>query len=188
MFTKTAMDTSKMFSYLDIFALDTFLGTNNEPPQHYRLPNHTWNAYQLALDFDYIIPATCNQHTLNTQLLDTSIKIWKLSKVVSDWCQDCLNVMNDRNHLWELKNSFYHWVGLESLNLETMHFWTYVDINYFYYLHARNSFLKLCCVFLERLIYCHNLAVVWLINRRGSDWLPDLFASLITPTIYIHLQ
>jgi hypothetical protein len=31
---------------------------------------------------------------------------------------------------------------LESLNSETMHFWTYFDVNYFYYLHMKNSFLK----------------------------------------------
>jgi hypothetical protein len=30
--------------------------------------------------------------------------------------------------------------------------------------------------------YCHDLVVVWLINRHGWDWLPDWFTSLITPT------
>jgi hypothetical protein len=30
-----------------------------------------------------------------------------------------------------------------------MHFQMYVDINYFYYIHMRNSFLKLCRVFLK---------------------------------------
>jgi hypothetical protein len=40
-----------MFSYLDIFILDIFLGTNNEPPQNYHPPNCTWNVYWLALDF-----------------------------------------------------------------------------------------------------------------------------------------
>jgi hypothetical protein len=33
-------------------------------------------------------------------------------------------------------------------DLETMHFSTYVEVNYFYYLHMRNPFLKLCPVFL----------------------------------------
>jgi hypothetical protein len=87
---------------------------------------------------------------LNTQLLYNSpIKIWKLSKIVSD----CLNVVNDGNHLWELQNSVYHSVVLESLNLETMHFWTYVDINHFYYLHMRKSFLKLCRIFFKHPVY-----------------------------------
>jgi hypothetical protein len=27
----------------------------------------------------------------------------------------------------------------ETINSETMHFWTCVDINYFYYLHVKNS-------------------------------------------------
>jgi hypothetical protein len=31
--------------------------------------------------------------------------------------------------------------------MDALHFWSYVDINYFYYLHMRNSFLKLCRVF-----------------------------------------
>jgi hypothetical protein len=38
----------QMFSYLNIFVLDIFLRTNGEPPEHYQLPNRTWNAYQLA--------------------------------------------------------------------------------------------------------------------------------------------
>jgi hypothetical protein len=38
------------FSFLDIFILDTFLGTNDEPPQHYHPPNCTWNVFRLALD------------------------------------------------------------------------------------------------------------------------------------------
>jgi hypothetical protein len=36
---------------LDIFVLDSFLGTNDEPPEHYCPSYHTWNVYQLALDF-----------------------------------------------------------------------------------------------------------------------------------------
>jgi hypothetical protein len=39
-------------------------------------------------------------------------------------------------------------------NSETMHFQTYVDINYFYYLHMRNSFLKLCHVFVKHPAFC----------------------------------
>jgi hypothetical protein len=30
-----------------------------------------------------------------------------------------------------------------------MRFWAYVNINYFYYLHMSNSFMKLCQVFLK---------------------------------------
>jgi hypothetical protein len=29
-------------------------------------------------------------------------------------------------------------------------------------------------------VYCHDLVVVWLISRRGSDWLPDLVKVKIT--------
>jgi hypothetical protein len=54
-------------------------------------------------------------------------------------------------HLQELRKSVYHSAVLESLNSETMHFRTYVDINCFYYLHMRNTFLKLCRVFLNTL-------------------------------------
>jgi hypothetical protein len=39
--------------------------------------------------------------------------------------------MNDKNHLLELQNSVYHSVALETLNLGTMHFQTYVDIYFF---------------------------------------------------------
>jgi hypothetical protein len=38
------------FPYLDIIIMDICLGTNDGPPQHYCLPNCTWNAYSLALD------------------------------------------------------------------------------------------------------------------------------------------
>jgi hypothetical protein len=41
-------------------------------------------------------------------------------------------------------------------NSETMHFQTYVDINYFYYLHMKNSFLKLC-IFETPCITCNYL-------------------------------
>jgi hypothetical protein len=48
MFTKAAMDT-----YNPIWTFSSwipFFGTNDEPPQHCHPPNHTWNAYRLALD------------------------------------------------------------------------------------------------------------------------------------------
>jgi hypothetical protein len=63
----------------------------------------------------------------------------------------CYNRVNDWNHLWKLWNSVYCSAILESFNLETMHFWTYVLMNYLYYPHTRmrNSFLKLCCVLLH---------------------------------------
>jgi hypothetical protein len=60
----------------------------------------------------------------------------------------CHNVVNEGNHLQELQTSVYRSEVLGSLNSETMHFWTYIDINYFYYLCRRNSFLKLCHIFL----------------------------------------
>jgi hypothetical protein len=43
-----------------------------------------------------------SHHTVNTQLLYTSSnKIWKLSKIVLNWCHYCLNIVNDRNNLRE---------------------------------------------------------------------------------------
>jgi hypothetical protein len=52
------------------------------------------------------------------------------------------------NHLRELRKSVYHSAILESLNSETMHFRTYADIKYFYYLHMRNPFVKVMpCIF-----------------------------------------
>jgi hypothetical protein len=56
-------------------------------------------------------------------------------------------------HLLEIQNSVYRSAVLETLNSETMHFRTYVDIKYFYYLHVRNSFLTLCHVNLKHPIY-----------------------------------
>jgi hypothetical protein len=41
-----------------------------------------------------------------------------------------------------------------------MHFRTYVDINYFYYLPITNSFMKLCCVLLNALCTCTNASSV----------------------------
>jgi hypothetical protein len=65
----------------------------------------------------------------------------------------CKPVWMYGNHMRELRKSVYHSAVLESLNSETMHFRTYVDINYFYYLHMRNPFLKLCRVFLKHPVY-----------------------------------
>jgi hypothetical protein len=60
--------------------------------------------------------------------------------------------MNNRTHLWELQNSVYHSAVLEPLNLESVHFWTYVDINCFYKLYVRNLFLELCHVLLKHTV------------------------------------
>jgi hypothetical protein len=49
--------------------------------------------------------------------------------------------------------------GLESLNSENLHFWSYIDINHFY-LHMRNSFLKLCRVFLKQSVYIYMCVCV----------------------------
>jgi hypothetical protein len=143
-----------MFSYLDIFILDTCLGTNDTPPQHYRLPNYTWNEYRLPLDL-----TTSSQQLAVTIHLTHSYCTLLLLRFgsfprLSHWYHDCVTVMNDRNHLRELRNSVYHSAVLESLNSETVHFGTYIDINYFYYLHMRNSFLKLCHVFFKYPVLC----------------------------------
>jgi hypothetical protein len=47
---------------------------------------------------------------------------------------------------FDLRNSDYHLAVFESLNSQTLHFRMYVDKNCFYYLHIRNSFMKLCPV------------------------------------------
>jgi hypothetical protein len=65
----------------------------------------------------------------------------------------CKPVWMYGNHLRELRMSVYQSAVLESLNSETMHFRTYVDINYFYYLHMRNPFLKLCLVFFKHPVW-----------------------------------
>jgi hypothetical protein len=44
-----------------------------------------------------------------------------------------------------------HSAVFEILNSETTHFLTYVNINSIYYLLIKNSFLKLCCIFLNTL-------------------------------------
>jgi hypothetical protein len=138
-----------MFSCLDIFVLDNFPGINDEPPQHYRPPNRTWNAYRLDIDLN----TSSQQLAITTHLTHNYCTLLLLrfgnSKIVSDWYHDCLNVVNDGNHLRELRNLVYHSAVLGSLNSEIKHFWFYVDINYFCYLHTRNSFLKLCCVFFK---------------------------------------
>jgi hypothetical protein len=53
-----------MFSCLDIFVLDTFLGTSDEPPQHYRKSDCTWNAYRLAVG----LGTSSQQLAVTTQL------------------------------------------------------------------------------------------------------------------------
>jgi hypothetical protein len=79
-------------------------------------------------EYTSITTAACNHHTLNTQLLYTStVKVWKLSKIVSYWYRDCPDAVNDGNCLRGLRDSVYHSTVSESLNLETMHFRTYVD-------------------------------------------------------------
>jgi hypothetical protein len=50
----------QMFSYLDIFVLGTFLGTNRETPQHYRPPN----AYRLTHQLSITTHLTHNYCTL----------------------------------------------------------------------------------------------------------------------------
>jgi hypothetical protein len=65
----------------------------------------------------------------------------------------CKSVWMYGKHLRELRKSVYHSAVLESLNSENMHFRTYIDINYFYYLHMKNPFLKLCRVFLKNSVY-----------------------------------
>jgi hypothetical protein len=42
-------------------------------------------------------------------------------------------------------------------NSETMHFRAYVDINYVYFLHMGNCFLKLRRVYLKHPVFCVNL-------------------------------
>jgi hypothetical protein len=64
LFTKAAMDTCKISSYLDIFTLDTFLGINDESSRHYRPPNRAWNEYQLALG----LSTSSQQLAITTQL------------------------------------------------------------------------------------------------------------------------
>jgi hypothetical protein len=52
-----------------------------------------------------------------------------------------------KNHMLEFKKSAYHSAALETVNSETMHFWTYVhgDIKYMYYFRVRKSSLNLFC-------------------------------------------
>lgn len=72
------------------------------------------------------------QFVINTHLLYTFLfKIWKLFKIVSYWYHNCLDIVNNRKHLRDLRNSLYHSAVLESLDLETMHSRTYVDIKLF---------------------------------------------------------
>jgi hypothetical protein len=114
--------------------------------------------------FEYVNSATCNYYTLEAQILYIShIKIWKLFKLLSCWYHDCLNIANDRHNLRNLRNSVYYSSVLGSLNSEAMHFWTYVDIYYFYCLHMWNSFMKSCRVF-KHPVYIY---IMWWINKTG---------------------
>jgi hypothetical protein len=70
---------NKWVAIWDIFGLDT----NDGPPQHYRPPNRTWNAYWLDPNLSTSSRLLAITTHLNTQLLHTSIKIWKLSEIVS---------------------------------------------------------------------------------------------------------
>jgi hypothetical protein len=116
--------------------------------------------------FEYIVSETCNHHTVNTQLMYASPnKICKLPKIASDWYHDYFNVVNDGNHLQEFWNAVYHTAVLERLSSETMHFCTYVYINYFCYLRMRNSFMK-SCVYFWKTVYLppgsHLISTPWI--------------------------
>lgn len=72
------------------------------------------------------------QFAINTRLMYTPFfKIWKLFTVVSYWYHNCLDIVNDRKHLRDLRNLLYDSAVLESLDLETTHSLTYVDIKLF---------------------------------------------------------
>jgi hypothetical protein len=93
-----------------------------------------WLALDLSTSFQQLAVTTHLTHNYCTLL---PLRFENFPRL----CWTCLNVVNGWNHLQELQNSVYHSAVLESLNSETMHFLTYVDINYFYYLHMMNSFL-----------------------------------------------
>jgi hypothetical protein len=92
----------------------------------------------------------------------------------------CKPVLMYGNRLRELRKSVYHSAVLASLNSETMHFRTYVDINYFYYLHMRNPFLKLCRIFLKHPVYVQHVNCEFLniINNK-------LYAQYVALNIYL---
>jgi hypothetical protein len=147
MFTKVAMDTYKCFPIWTSSSWIPFL-------EQILPPNCTWNGYRLALDLSpssqQLAVTTHLTHNYCTLLLLRSGNFPRLH-----WTDTMtvFNVVNDGNHLQELQNSVYHSAVLESLNTETIHFQTYVDVNYFYYLHMRTSFLKLYHVFFKHTVY-----------------------------------
>jgi hypothetical protein len=138
---------------------------------------HSQSLSQLPLIYihktTYNVQEFNNLYTIFTRPLSVQAQYGRLCPITSSFCYNgslvtwtivCLtvlwptlihtyNVVNDENHLRELRNYVYHSVVLENLNSETMHFQTYVDINYFYYLLTRNSFLKLCRVYFKHSVY-----------------------------------
>jgi hypothetical protein len=81
---------------------------------------HHLRKLRNAVYHSAVLESLCVHHTLNTQLLYASpSKIWNLPKIESNWYHDCLDAVNDRNHLQKLRNSAYHSAVLESLNSET---------------------------------------------------------------------
>jgi hypothetical protein len=105
----------------------------NKLPQQYLLPNRTRNAYQLALDLSILSQqlaiTTHLTHNFCTLLIS---RFGHFPRLCWDLYHDCLNVVNDEKHLWVLWNSVYHSVVVESLNSLSIHFRTYIDLNYFY--------------------------------------------------------
>jgi hypothetical protein len=67
-------------------------------------------------------------------------------------CQFGLSLSGNETLRWGLYSG-RKWTHATYLkNSETMHFQTYVGINYFYYLDVRNSFLKSCHTFLKHCV------------------------------------
>jgi hypothetical protein len=75
-----------------LFFLDTVLGTHDGQAQHYCLPNPYMKCILASSDLGML----SHQFSINTHLLYTSLKIWKLFKIVSDRYQNCLNIVNDK--------------------------------------------------------------------------------------------
>jgi hypothetical protein len=119
---------------------------------------------------EYTVSTTCSHHTLTVHFsyLDC-VGLY----------HDCLNVVNDGKHLRELRNSVYHSAVLESLNSETMHFRTNVDINYFYHLHMRNSFLKLWRVFLKHPVYYYMAKPKICLFKKWEIWKTSLYTQTV---------
>jgi hypothetical protein len=123
---------------------------NDEPSQHYRPPNRTWNSYRLAFD----LSISSRQLAVTTHLTQnsrTSISLLLRFRNFIILCRtDTATVLMQRmtqTICGSLRNSIYHSAVSELINSEIVHFRTYVHINY--YLRMRNSFLKLCRVFLK---------------------------------------